>query len=85
MLPRAACLLSLLHTGSCATRPWISPHVARTVNAEKPRSSVIPRSLLWGCLSRAAVDKRVDRAATAVQGVGVPKISLIVLIVLLWS
>lgn len=32
---------------------------------EKPRSRVMPRSLLWGCLSRAAVERVVDRAATA--------------------
>ena len=36
-----------------------------TVNDEKPRSRVMPRSLLWGCLSRAAVESFVDRAATA--------------------
>ena len=35
-----------------------------TVKDEKPRSRVIPRSLLWGCLSRAAVESFVDRAAT---------------------
>ena len=36
-----------------------------TVNEEKPRSSVMPRSLLCGCLSSAAVDRVVDSAATA--------------------
>lgn len=35
------------------------------VKEEKPRSSVMPRSLLCGCLSRAAVDNCDDRAATA--------------------
>ncbi len=35
------------------------------MNEEKPRSSVMPRSLLCGCLSSAAVDSVVDRAATA--------------------
>lgn len=38
---------------------------AGTVKDEKPRSSVMPRSLLCGCLSRAAVDSVVERAATA--------------------
>eukprot|EP00955_Chlamydomonas_euryale_P058710 357179-Chlamydomonas_euryale.AAC.9 len=37
----------------------------RTENEEKPRSSVMPRSLLCGCLSSAAVDSSVDSAATA--------------------
>ena len=36
-----------------------------TVNEEKPRSRVIPLSLLCGCLSRAAVDRAVDMLATA--------------------
>jgi len=31
---------------------------------EKPRSRVIPRSWDWGCLSRLAVDRWVDRART---------------------
>mmetsp|Transcript_4868 Transcript_4868/g.11926 ORF Transcript_4868/g.11926 Transcript_4868/m.11926 type:complete len:328 (+) Transcript_4868:172-1155(+) len=35
-----------------------------TENDEKPRSSVMPRSRDWGCLSSAAVDSLVDRAAT---------------------
>jgi len=35
------------------------------VNDEKPRSSVMPRALLWGCLSRAAVERVLDSAATA--------------------
>lgn len=37
----------------------------RTVKEEKPRSRVMPRSLLCGCLSSAAVDSVVDSAATA--------------------
>jgi len=37
------------------------------VNAEKPRSSVIPLSLLWGFLSRAAVERMVLRARTVVK------------------
>lgn len=41
-----------------------------TVNAEKPRSRVMPRSLLWGCLSSAAVDSCVDSAATASRRAG---------------
>ena len=43
-----------------------------TVNEEKPRSRVMPRSRLWGFLSSAAVDRVVDRAATgaAAQGGG---------------
>ena len=32
------------------------------MNEEKPRSSVIPRSVLWGCLSSDAVEKCVDNA-----------------------
>ena len=36
-----------------------------TVKDEKPRSRVMPRSLLWGCLSKAAVESFVDSAATA--------------------
>lgn len=35
------------------------------MNAENPRSRVMPRSALCGCLSRAAVDSWVDRARTA--------------------
>lgn len=42
--------------------------VQPTVNEEKPRSSVMPLSLLCGCLSSAAVDRVVDRAATARRG-----------------
>lgn len=34
-------------------------------NEEKPRSSVMPLSLLCGFLSRAAVERVVDKAATA--------------------
>lgn len=34
------------------------------VNEENPRSRVMPRSLDCGCLSRAAVERVVDRAAT---------------------
>ena len=34
-------------------------------NDENPRSSVMPLSLLCGCLSKAAVDRVVDSAATA--------------------
>jgi hypothetical protein len=37
---------------------------SRTVKEEKPRSRVMPLSLLCGCLSRAAVDSVVDRAPT---------------------
>jgi len=36
-----------------------------TMKEEKPKSSVMPRSLLCGCLSKAAVERVVDRAATA--------------------
>lgn len=36
----------------------------RTVTAENPRSNVMPRCLLCGCLSSAAVDSVVDSAAT---------------------
>jgi len=38
-----------------------------TQKDEKPRSSVIPRSLLCGFLSSAAVDSWVDSAATAAR------------------
>ncbi len=41
------------------------PAGARTMKEEKPRSSVMPRSLLCGCLSSAAVDSVVDSAATS--------------------
>ena len=34
---------------------------------EKPKSRVIPLSLLCGCLSSAAVESWEERAATAVQ------------------
>ena len=36
----------------------------RAVKEENPRSRVMPRSLLCGCLSSAAVDSFVDNAAT---------------------
>lgn len=35
------------------------------MNAEKPRSKVMPLSMLCGCLSRAAVERRVLMARAA--------------------
>lgn len=49
---------------TAACRPASADGIG-TVKEEKPRSSVIPRSLLCGFLSRAAVDNCVDSAATA--------------------
>mmetsp|Transcript_25202 Transcript_25202/g.47626 ORF Transcript_25202/g.47626 Transcript_25202/m.47626 type:complete len:202 (+) Transcript_25202:1201-1806(+) len=50
---------------SCPPMPSFIWSGVGTVNAENPRSRVMPRSALCGCLSRAAVDSWVDRARTS--------------------
>lgn len=54
-------------------RAYAHMMVSPTVKAENPRSKVMPRSLLCGCLSSAAVDRVVDRAATGSSKKGIQR------------
>ena len=67
--PPRTVLIRLAWPGQSTSVNWISSYGrcfrfsgTGAVKEEKPRSSVMPRSVLWGCLSSDAVEKCVDNA-----------------------